>query len=94
MRSSIRASTGGSPSRLTGLRDSGVHKWEKSLSSLPTAVKRLPEYAILDETAYDVSVAEAPTPLLGTDLLWGFSLYVEFQAGGTVEIAPLPQASE
>ena len=42
-----------------------------------------------------VLIAESPTtPLLGTDLLWGFSLYVEFQAGGTVEITPLPQESE
>lgn len=52
-------------------------------------------YAILDETAYDVSDAEAPTPLIGTDLLWGFSSRRPsgFQAGDTVEIAPLPQAS-
>jgi clan AA aspartic protease len=47
-------------------------------------------HVIIGETAYEVSVAEAPTtPLLGTDLLWGFSLHVEFQAGGAVEIAPL-----
>lgn len=42
-----------------------------------------------------ILVAESPTtPLLGTDLLWGFSLYVEFQAGGAVEVDPLPQESE
>lgn len=41
-----------------------------------------------------ILVAESPTtPLLGTDLLWGFSLYVEFQAGGTVELVPLAEAS-
>jgi len=48
-------------------------------------------YAILDEAAHDTSVAEAPTPLIGTDLLWGFSLYIEFQASGAVEIARLPE---
>lgn len=50
-------------------------------------------YAILEETAYEASVAEAPSPLLGTDLLWGFSLYVEFQADGAVEVQPLNDRS-
>jgi len=37
-----------------------------------------------------ILVAESPTtPLLGTDLLWDFSLCVEFQAGGAVEVACL-----
>jgi clan AA aspartic protease len=49
-------------------------------------------YAILGETAYKITVAEAAaTPLLGTDLLWGFSLYVEFQSGGAVEVKPLSE---
>ena len=43
--------------------------------------------ARLDGHPRQVFVAEAPTsPLLGTDLLWGFSLYVEFQDDGRVEI--------
>jgi len=47
-------------------------------------------YVVLDEEAYDVVVTEAPgTPLAGTDLFWGFSLFVEFQVDGTVEVAPL-----
>lgn len=50
-------------------------------------------YVLLDENAYQASVAEAPVPLLGTDLLWGFSLYVEFQAEGAVEIEPLSPSS-
>lgn len=52
------------------------------------------EYVILDEEAYDVVVTEAPgTPLAGTDLFWGFSPYIEFEADGTVEVAPLPSPS-
>lgn len=48
----------------------------------------------LDGDNRQVFVAEAPTtPLLGTDLLWGFSLYVEFQANGTVEIERLPEST-
>jgi len=51
-------------------------------------------YAVLDEEAYDVVVAEAPgTPLAGTDLFWGFSLFVEFQVDGTVKVASLPSSS-
>jgi predicted aspartyl protease len=51
-------------------------------------------YAILDEEAYDVVVAEAPgIPLAGTDLFWGFSLYIEFEPDGTVDAAPLPSPS-
>lgn len=48
----------------------------------------------LDGDNRQVFVAEAPTtPLLGTDLLWGFSLYIEFQSNGAVEIEQLPQSS-
>lgn len=51
-------------------------------------------YVILDEEAYDVVVTEAPgTPLAGTDLFWGFSLHIEFEADGTVEVAPLASPS-
>jgi len=51
-------------------------------------------YVIPDEEAHEVVVTEAPgTPLAGTDLFWGFSLFVEFQADGTVEVAPLPSSS-
>lgn len=50
-------------------------------------------YLILDEEAYSITVAEAPaTPLLGTDLLWGSSLFIEFQVGGAVEVDPLPES--
>ena len=50
-------------------------------------------YIILDDRAYQITVAEAAaTPLLGTDLLWGFSLYIEFQANGPVEIEQLPES--
>ena len=42
-----------------------------------------------------VLIAESPTtPLLGTDLLWGFSLYIEFQSNGTVEITRLPKDTD
>ncbi len=48
----------------------------------------------LDGKNRHVFVAEAPTtPLLGTDLLWGFSLYVEVRANGTVEIERLPEST-
>lgn len=52
-------------------------------------------YVIIDEEAYDVVIAEAPTvPLVGTNLLWGFSLFIEFQAGGAIEVESLsPPAS-
>lgn len=50
--------------------------------------------AHLGDHSREVLIAEAPTtPLLGTDLLWGFSLAVEFQAGGAVEVSPLNGAS-
>lgn len=52
-------------------------------------------YVILDDQAYEIDVAPAQTdPLAGTALLWGFSLYVEFQAGGAVEVALLPGDSD
>jgi len=51
-------------------------------------------YVIIDDEAYEVVIAEGPTiPLVGTNLLWGFSLYVEFQASGAVEIERLPESS-
>jgi clan AA aspartic protease len=49
-------------------------------------------YVLLDDQAYEVDVAKAQTdPLVGTALFWGFSLYVEFQANGAVEIERLPE---
>jgi hypothetical protein len=75
-----------------GLREFGeenVILADGSVKSIPTYLG----YAILEEDAHEVIVAEAPSPLVGTDLLWGFSLYVEFQSGGAVEIEPLPNAS-
>jgi hypothetical protein len=51
-------------------------------------------YVILAEEAYKITVAEASAaPLLGTDLLWGFSLYIEFQTNGTVELERLAAPS-
>lgn len=51
--------------------------------------------AVLAGPSREVFITEAPTtPLVGTGLLWSFSLYVEFQAGGTVEVAPLPDDSD
>ena len=51
-------------------------------------------YVILAEETYDVVVTEAPgTPLAGTDLFWGFSLFVEFQVDGAVDVDPLPPSS-
>lgn len=42
----------------------------------------------------EIFVTEAPTtPLVGTGLLWGFSLYIEFQVDGTVEVDSLPSPS-
>lgn len=46
--------------------------------------------AVLSGATRKVFVAEAPTtPLVGTNLLWGFSIYIEFQANGAVEIERL-----
>jgi hypothetical protein len=50
-------------------------------------------YVLLDENAHQASVAEAPTPLVGTSLLWGFSLDVEFTTNGVVEVEPLRESS-
>ncbi|MFB6099119.1 MAG: clan AA aspartic protease [Salinibacter sp.] len=49
----------------------------------------------LNGTSKRVLIAESPTtPLVGTSLLWGFSLYAEFQADGAVKVDRLPPASE
>jgi clan AA aspartic protease len=49
----------------------------------------------LNGTSKRVLIAESPTtPLVGTSLLWGFSLYVEFQDGGAVEVARLSEGAE
>jgi hypothetical protein len=51
-------------------------------------------YVILDDQAYEVDIAKAQTdPLAGTSLFWGFSLYVEFQANGAVELERLPEST-
>ena len=51
-------------------------------------------HLILDDEAYSITVAEAPaTPLVGTGLLWGFSPFIEFQAGGAVDVESLPSPS-
>ena len=51
--------------------------------------------AVLAGLSREVFITEAQTtPLVGTGLLRSFSLYVEFQAGGTVEVAPLPGDSD
>jgi clan AA aspartic protease len=47
-------------------------------------------YVILEDEVHEAIVAEGPTPLLGIDLLWGFSLDVEFQVDGAVEVESLP----
>jgi clan AA aspartic protease len=50
-------------------------------------------YVILDEQAYEVDIAKAQTdPLAGTLLFWGFSLYVEFQSDGAVDVERLPES--
>lgn len=49
----------------------------------------------LNGTSKRVLIAESPTtPLLGTDLLWGFSLYVEFEIGGAVEVTRLSEDAD
>jgi predicted aspartyl protease len=51
-------------------------------------------YVLFDVETYQVIVAEASAaPLLGTDLLWGFSLYVEFRPNEAVELERLLSAS-
>jgi predicted aspartyl protease len=51
-------------------------------------------YVTLDDQAYEVDIAKAQTdPLAGTSLFWGFSLYVEFQANGAVELERLPEST-
>jgi predicted aspartyl protease len=75
-----------------GLREFGeenVVLADGSLKSIPTYLG----YAILEEEAHEVVVAEAPSPLAGTALLWGFSLYVEFEPNGLIEVAPLSDAA-
>jgi len=48
-------------------------------------------YVILDDQDLEIDVAKAQTdPLAGTALFWGFSLYVEFQTNGVVELERLP----
>ena len=50
--------------------------------------------ALLSDATREVFVAEAPTmPLVGTGLLQGFSLHIEFQADGTVQVEPLSPSS-
>ena len=46
-------------------------------------------YVILEGDVHEAVVAEGPTPLLGTDLLWGHSLHVAFEPGGSVELNTL-----
>lgn len=51
-------------------------------------------YLVHDHDVHEVSVAETPTiPLLGTDFLWGFSLFVKFKDNGAIEIDSLCPAS-
>ena len=51
-------------------------------------------YVILDDQAHEVDVAKARTdPLVGTAVFWGFSLYVEFQTNGVVEVERLSGSS-
>jgi len=50
--------------------------------------------AVLSGITREVFVAEAPTtPLVGTGLLQGFSLHIEFQPEGTIQIEPLSFSS-
>ncbi|MFB6271886.1 MAG: clan AA aspartic protease [Salinibacter sp.] len=51
-------------------------------------------YVIIDDEAYEVVIAEAPTiPLVETNLLWGFSIFIEFQSGGAIEVESLPHSA-
>ena len=76
-----------------GLPQSG----EERVSLADGRVIVVPMYVgsvILDHQAYEVDIAKAKTdPLAGTALLWGFSLYIEFEANGRVEVERLPDAS-
>ena len=60
-------------------------------------VRDVPMYEAETEFAgstREIFVTEAPTtPLVGTGLLWGFSLYIEFQVDGAVDVDPLPPSS-
>jgi clan AA aspartic protease len=60
-------------------------------------VRDVPLYdgkALLSGVTREVFVAEAPTmPLVGTGLLQGFSLHIEFQVQGTVQVEPLPTST-
>lgn len=60
-------------------------------------VRDIPLYDAVAEFAgstREVFVAEASTiPLLGTGLLWGFSLLIEFEADGAVEVDRLSPRS-
>lgn len=59
-----------------------------------TATPLFDAYVIFDGTAYDVVVAGASgKPLAGTNLFRGFSLYVEFQTNGSVELERLPEST-
>jgi len=60
-------------------------------------VRDVPLYdakALLSGVTREVFVAEAPTmPLIGTGLLQGFSLHIEFQSEGTIQVDPLSSSS-
>ena len=75
-----------------GLSQAGDEQMVLADGSL-TAAPLFDAYVILNETAYDVVVAGASgKPLAGTNLFRGFSLYVEFQANGPVELERLPES--
>jgi len=60
-------------------------------------VRDVPLYdaeALLSGVRRAVFVAELPTmPLVGTSLLQGFSLHIEFQVEGTIQVEPLSSSS-
>lgn len=75
-----------------GLSQAGDEQMVLADGSL-TAAPLFDAYVILNETAYNVVVADASgKPIAGTNLFWGFSLYVEFEANGAVELERLPES--
>jgi predicted aspartyl protease len=76
-----------------GLSQTGDEQMVLADGSL-TAAPLFDAYVILNETAHDVVVAGASgKPLAGTNLFRGFSLYVEFQPDGAVDIKRLSEST-
>ncbi len=73
-----------------GLPEAGEDQVQLGDGSLIT-VRTFEAVVFFDERPRRLSVEEALTvPLVGTELLWGYGLRVDFETGGRVEVRALP----